>query len=174
MPILRHIVRRSSATCVKTHVSTLANGIRVASENIPGHFASVGVYVDAGSRYENPDFSGLSHFNEKLAYRSTQSSSMESIMNTLENIGGNIMCTALKEHIVYQASVFKHDIKDSLRLMAETVTQPMILPEEIEEAQNTIRYELQEAFAKPEWRVPELAHQAAFYKNTYGVPSVFN
>ena len=35
-------------------VTTLPNKIRVATENTPGHFSSVGLYVDTGARYETP------------------------------------------------------------------------------------------------------------------------
>ncbi|CAJ0765088.1 22122_t:CDS:2, partial [Entrophospora sp. SA101] len=33
-------------------ITTLPNGVRVTTQNIPGHFSAVGVYVDTGSRYE--------------------------------------------------------------------------------------------------------------------------
>lgn len=50
-------------------VTTLPNRIRVATESTPGHFSSVGLYVDAGSRYENPSTSGVSHFIDRMAFK---------------------------------------------------------------------------------------------------------
>lgn len=50
-------------------MTTLPNKVRVATENIPGHFHSVGVYVDAGSRYESPRTSGTSHLLDRLAFK---------------------------------------------------------------------------------------------------------
>jgi len=50
-------------------VTTLPNKIRVATENTPGHFASVGLYVDAGARYETPSNSGVSHFLDRTAFK---------------------------------------------------------------------------------------------------------
>lgn len=52
-----------------TQVTTLPNKIRVATENTPGHFTSVGLYVDAGTRYETPLTSGVTHFLDRLALR---------------------------------------------------------------------------------------------------------
>ena len=46
-------------------VTTLPNKIRVATENTPGHFSSVGLYVDTGARYETPSSSGVSHFLDR-------------------------------------------------------------------------------------------------------------
>jgi len=52
-----------------TQVTTLPNKIRVATENTPGHFTSLGLYIDAGTRYETPLTSGVSHFLDRLAFR---------------------------------------------------------------------------------------------------------
>ena len=50
-------------------ITTLPNNIRVATENTPGHFSSVGLYIDAGSRYETPEISGVSHFLDRMAFK---------------------------------------------------------------------------------------------------------
>ena len=50
-------------------ITTLPNRIRVATEDVPGHFAGVGLYVDAGSRYETSDNSGVSHFLDRMAFK---------------------------------------------------------------------------------------------------------
>ena len=50
-------------------VTTLPNKLRVVTESTPGHFHAVGVYVDAGSRYETPRNSGISHLMDRLAFK---------------------------------------------------------------------------------------------------------
>lgn len=50
-------------------ITTLPNKIRVATESTPGHFSSVGLYIDAGSRYEDPSTSGASHFLDRMAFK---------------------------------------------------------------------------------------------------------
>ena len=50
-------------------ITTLPNGIRVATESTPGHFSSVGLYVDAGSRHETPSTLGVSHFLDRMAFK---------------------------------------------------------------------------------------------------------
>lgn len=51
-----------------TKVTTLANGLRVASEPRFGQFCTVGLVIDSGPRYEVTYPSGVSHFLEKLAF----------------------------------------------------------------------------------------------------------
>jgi hypothetical protein len=60
-----HVASRPSTT----QVTTLPNKIRVATENTPGHFTSLGLYIDAGTRYETPLTSGVSHFLDRLSFR---------------------------------------------------------------------------------------------------------
>lgn len=50
-------------------ITTLPNKIRVATEDSPGHFAGVGLFVDAGSRYETTENSGVSHFLDRMAFK---------------------------------------------------------------------------------------------------------
>ena len=53
-------------------VTTLSNGLRVATEAKFGQFCTVGVVIDSGSRYEVAHPSGISHFLEKLAFGATE------------------------------------------------------------------------------------------------------
>jgi len=50
-------------------ITTLSNKLRVVTESTPGHFHAVGVYVDAGSRYETRRNNGVSHLMDRLAYK---------------------------------------------------------------------------------------------------------
>jgi mitochondrial-processing peptidase subunit alpha len=50
-------------------VTTLPNGVRVASENTVGATANIGIYVDAGSIYEGPGSHGVSHLMQHLGFK---------------------------------------------------------------------------------------------------------
>lgn len=41
----------------------------MATEALPGPFSGIGVYVDAGSRYENEELRGVSHIIDRLAFK---------------------------------------------------------------------------------------------------------
>lgn len=63
--------QRSLNTAVPPNVqiTTLPNKIRVATDSTPAHFSSVGLFVDAGARYEIPETSGVSHFIDRMAFK---------------------------------------------------------------------------------------------------------
>ena len=50
-------------------ITTLPNGIRVATESLPGPFSGIGVYIDAGSRFEDEELRGVSHIVDRLAFK---------------------------------------------------------------------------------------------------------
>ena len=50
-------------------ISTLSNGVRVATEALPGPFSGIGVYIDAGSRYEDEELRGVSHIIDRLSFK---------------------------------------------------------------------------------------------------------
>ena len=53
-------------------MTTLPNGIRVCTERVDSQVASVGAFVDAGSRYETPETSGVAHFLEHIIFKGTK------------------------------------------------------------------------------------------------------
>ena len=52
-----------------TQVSVLDNGIRVATEDSGAPTATVGLWIDTGSRYENAQNNGVAHFLEHMAFK---------------------------------------------------------------------------------------------------------
>ncbi len=52
--------------------SRISNGVRIISEEIPNSIsASVGIWVDVGSRDEDNNYQGCSHFLEHLLFKGT-------------------------------------------------------------------------------------------------------
>jgi len=59
----------TAASAPSVEITALPNRLRVATENGPGHFSCLGLYVDAGARYEVPSTSGVSHFLDRMAFK---------------------------------------------------------------------------------------------------------
>ena len=151
-------------------ITTLPNGIRVATESLPGPFAGVGVYVDAGSRYEDASLRGVSHIMDRLAFKSTKARSGDEMLEVLESLGGNIQCASSRESLMYQSASFNSAVPTTLGLLAETIRDPLITEEEVLGQLATAEYEIGEIWAKPELILPELVHMTAYKENTLGNP----
>ncbi|KAJ5314237.1 uncharacterized protein N7443_001121 [Penicillium atrosanguineum] len=151
-------------------ITTLPNGIRVATESLPGPFAGVGVYVDAGSRYEDASLRGVSHIMDRLAFKSTKSHTGDEMLEVLESLGGNIQCASSRESLMYQSASFNSAVPTTLGLLAETIRDPLITEEEVLQQLAVAEYEIGEIWAKPELILPELVHMTAYRDNTLGNP----
>jgi processing peptidase subunit alpha len=151
-------------------ISTLPNGIRVATEALPGHFSAIGVYIDAGSRYENEYLRGCSHIMDRLAFKSTTKRTSDEMLEALESLGGNIQCASSRESLMYQSATFNSAVPTTVELLAETIRNPLITEEEVAQQIETARYEIGEIWSKPEMILPELVHMAAYKDNTLGNP----
>ncbi|KAL1596387.1 Mitochondrial-processing peptidase subunit alpha [Paraconiothyrium brasiliense] len=151
-------------------ITTLPNGIRVATEALPGHFSGIGVYVDAGSRYENDALRGVSHIIDRLAFKSTTSASGDQVVEKIESLGGNIQCASSRESLMYQAATFNSAVPTTVGLLADTIRNPLITEEEVQQQLETADYEIGEIWSKPELILPELVHMAAYNGNTLGNP----
>lgn len=174
--LLPQIVKRNFSggtptfTNLNIEMSTLANGIRVVTDCTPGHFTALGAYVDGGSRYEDPAKSGLSHIIDRMAWKSTSNYNGIEMMENLSKLGGNYMCSAQRESIIYQASVFNKDVDKMFDCISQTIKEPKFTDQEILETLQTIDYEINEMNYRPDIVLPEVLHGVAYKDNTLGIP----
>jgi len=144
--------------------------VRVASEALPGAFSGIGVYVDAGSRYENEALRGVSHIIDRLAFKSTTKRTSDQMIESIESLGGNIQCASSRESLMYQAATFNSAVPTTIGLLAETIRDANNTEEEVMRQLETADYEIGEIWSKPDLILPELVHMAAYKDNTLGNP----
>jgi processing peptidase subunit alpha len=92
------------------------------------------------------------------------------MLEALESLGGNIQCASSREALMYQSATFNASVPDTVALLAETIRDPLITDQEVEQQLQTAEYEIQEIWAKPDLIIPELLHMAAYKDNTLGHP----
>ncbi|XP_002736805.2 mitochondrial-processing peptidase subunit alpha-like, partial [Saccoglossus kowalevskii] len=157
----------------ETKVTTLSNGLRVASQNKFGQFSTLGVFVNSGSRYEIDYKNGVSHFLEKLAFMSSSKfESRDHIMKELEKYGGIVDSQSSRDTMVYAMSVESTGLDAGVCVLADAVLHPLLTPEEIELAALTIQFELEDLRLRPdpEPLLTEMIHAAGYQGNTLGLP----
>ncbi|XP_076853839.1 mitochondrial-processing peptidase subunit alpha [Brachyhypopomus gauderio] len=157
----------------ETKITTLENGLRVASQNKFGQFCTVGILVNSGSRHETKYPSGIVHFLEKLAFSSTsQYGSKDEILLSLEKHGGICDCQTSRDTTMYAVSAEVKGLDTVVNLLADAVLQPRLLDEELEMTRMTVRFELEDLNMRPdpEPLLTEMIHAAAYRGNTVGLP----
>uniref|UniRef100_A0A8C7HL32 Mitochondrial-processing peptidase subunit alpha n=1 Tax=Oncorhynchus kisutch TaxID=8019 RepID=A0A8C7HL32_ONCKI len=157
----------------ETKITTLENGLKVASQNKFGQFCTVGILVNSGSRHETKYPSGIAHFLEKLAFSSTaQYGSKDEILLTLEKHGGICDCQTSRDTTMYAVSAEVKGLDTVVSLLSDAVLQPRLLDEEIEMTRMAVRFELEDLSMRPdpEPLLTEMIHAAAYRGNTVGLP----
>lgn len=159
----------------QTQVTTLPNGLKVASENRFGQFCTVGVIINSGPRYEVAYPSGISHFLEKLAFNSTQAyADRDNILKELEQHGGICDCQSSRDTFVYAASVDSRGLEAVTRVLSEVVLRPQLQDIEVDLARQAILFELESLQMRPEQEplLMDMIHAAAYADNTLGLPKL--
>uniref|UniRef100_A0A8C2FK70 Mitochondrial-processing peptidase subunit alpha n=1 Tax=Cyprinus carpio TaxID=7962 RepID=A0A8C2FK70_CYPCA len=157
----------------ETKITTLENGLKVASQNKFGQFCTVGILVNSGSRHEAKYPSGIAHFLEKLSFSSTaQFGSKDEILLTLEKHGGICDCQTSRDTTMYAVSAEVKGLDTVVNLLSDAVLQPCLLDEEIEMTRMAVRFELEDLNMRPdpEPLLTEMIHAAAYRGNTVGLP----
>jgi predicted Zn-dependent peptidase len=83
---------------IRRHV--LPNGLTVITEQM-SHIRSVsiGIWLKSGSRDEDSEWNGISHFIEHMVFKGTETRSAEAIARQVDSIGGNMDAFTAKECI---------------------------------------------------------------------------
>ncbi|GLD48064.1 26S protease regulatory subunit 7 [Lates japonicus] len=98
----------------ETKVTTLENGLRVASEDAGLTTCTVGLWIDAGSRYENERNNGTAHFLEHMAFKGTRKRSQLDLELEIENMGAHLNAYTSREQTVYYAKAFSKDLPQEI------------------------------------------------------------
>lgn len=71
---------------------------------------------------------------------------------------------------MYQSATFNSAVPTTIGLLAETIRDPLVTEDEVQQQLETADYEIGEIWSKPELILPELVHMAAYKDNTLGNP----
>lgn len=123
--------------------SVLSSGVRLITEYVPGVLsASIGIWVDAGSRNEQGNHMGAAHYLEHLLFKGTSSRSALDISSSIEAVGGDINAFTSKEHTCYYARVLSQDLPLAIDVLCDVVTDAVLRSEDIEAERGVILEEI--------------------------------
>ena len=111
-------------------ITTLGNGLRVVSEHMPRlQTASLGVWVDVGTRYEPAEVNGVAHLLEHMAFKGTARRSARAIAEEIERVGGSLNAYTSREHTAYYARILADDVELAADILADILrTRPSTRP----------------------------------------------
>lgn len=103
------------------HTHTLPNGLRVIHETSSSPVVYCGYVVNAGTRHERDDESGMAHFIEHLSFKGTERRKAWQISNGLERVGGELNAFTGKQETVFCATVLAPHFPMAVDLLTDIV-----------------------------------------------------
>ena len=125
-----------------THLSTLANGVRVITIHMPWlASASASVFVRTGSGHESARLSGISHVVEHMAFKGTTTRDAARINIDAERLGAEVNAHTDKDHTAYHLSGMARDAAEFVRMLGDIVRRPTFPEAELERERQVILQE---------------------------------
>src|SRR3990172_3692375 len=151
--------------------SLLSNGVRVLTEAMPQVVSStIGVWVENGSRYEEPAENGVSHFIEHLLFKGTEKRTAAQIAEEMDAVGGVLNAFTSKEHTCYYAKVLDENLPLAIDLLSDIFLHSTFDAAEIERERSVILQEISQAEDTPDDYVHDLFNLDFFKDHPIGRP----
>ena len=154
---------------VHRQITTLPNGMRVATESTPfAETATIGVWIDAGSRYETASNNGTAHFLEHMAFKGTKTRTTAGLEEEIENMGGHLNAYTSREQTTYYAKVFKADVPKAVEILSDILQNSTMDAAHVERERGVILREMEEVEKEVEEVLFDHLHATAFQRTGLG------
>jgi predicted Zn-dependent peptidase len=149
----------------------LDNGIRIVTEPLPYLYsASVGIWVDNGSRDEKPEESGTSHFIEHMIFKGTRNRTALEIAKEMDAIGGMSNAFTSKEQTCFYNRVLENHLEQGVEILLDIFLNSLFDPEELERERLVVLQEISMVEDTPDEYTHVLLGETAYEGNALAQP----
>ena len=152
-------------------VSTLPNGLRIVTDQMDGvETASLGIWVDVGTRDEPAEINGVAHLLEHMAFKGTERRSARAIAEEIETVGGHLNAYTSREHTAYYARILKDDVPLAVDLLSDILQNSVFDAEELTRERTVILQEIGQALDTPDDLIFDHFQECAYPAQGLGRP----
>jgi predicted Zn-dependent peptidase len=153
------------------HRQVLPNGLTVITEQM-SHIRSVsiGIWLKTGSRDEDSEWNGISHFIEHMVFKGTETRSAEAIARQVDSIGGNMDAFTAKECICFNIKVLDEHMPIAMEVLSDLVLHPVFDAADIVRERGVILEEIKMDQDNPDYLVHEIFTQSFWKDHALGLP----
>jgi predicted Zn-dependent peptidase len=149
----------------------LPNGLSVITEEMDHiRSVSIGIWIKTGSRDEEKEWNGISHFVEHMVFKGTQHRSAEDIARQVDSIGGNIDAFTAKECVSFSIKVLDEHLPIALDVLSDLVLNPVFDEQDISRERGVILEEIKMDEDNPDYLVHEIFTQNFWKGHSLGLP----
>lgn len=149
----------------------LPNGLTVITEEMQHiRSISVGIWVKTGSRDEDPQWNGISHFIEHMVFKGTKHRTAEDIARQVDSIGGNMDAFTAKECVCFNVKVLDEHLPIAMDVLSDLVLNPVFDLKDIDRERGVILEEIKMDEDNPDYLVHEIFTQNFWKDHPLGKP----
>jgi predicted Zn-dependent peptidase len=149
----------------------LPNGLTIITEQMQHiRSASIGIWLQTGSRDEDAAWNGISHFIEHMLFKGTEHRTAEEIARQVDSIGGNMDAFTAKECICFNVKVLDEHLPVALEILSDLVLHPVFDPNDITRERGVILEEIKMDEDNPDYLVHEIFTQNFWKDHPLGKP----
>lgn len=151
-------------------LTTLPTGLRVFTVTMPGsESVTLTVWVKTGSRNEEREMSGISHFLEHMVFKgSKKRPSAREISEVVDSIGGEFNAATSKDWTNFYIKCRNAHFKTAIDVLSDMVLRPLLLEKEIEREKGTILQEISMYEDTPTAKIGDVFEELVFEGNPLG------
>uniref|UniRef100_T1JF61 Mitochondrial-processing peptidase subunit beta n=1 Tax=Strigamia maritima TaxID=126957 RepID=T1JF61_STRMM len=153
----------------ETTVTALNNGLKVATEDTGIPTCTVGLWIDAGSRYETEQTNGVAHFLEHMVFKGTAKRAQTNLELEIENMGAHLNAYTSREQTVFYAKCLSKDLPKAVEILADIIQNSKLDSADIERERGVILREMQEVETNLQEVVFDHLHSTAFQGTPLGM-----
>lgn len=155
------------------NITRLSNGITIISEKVTYVKSfSLGFWFNVGSRDENEDNNGISHFLEHMFFKGTKKRSARKISEEIESLGGYLNAFTSKEHTCFYGRGMSSHIEKTFEVLADMIQNSVFNPREIAKESTVVIDELHDIEDNPEELIFDKFESNIFHSNSLGMPII--
>jgi len=158
----------------KLKVTEFENGLKVAS--LPpismSQTATIGVWLDAGSVYENEKNNGIAYFLKNLALKGTKQHNSQEIENIVDNMGGRFSGYNSRERTVFYVRSLKEDTGKAVSLLNEILQSNTYSQDKIEMTRKQVLDEINQIEKSEQELLFDYLHSVAYSGTPLASPVV--
>ncbi|MBF0269393.1 MAG: insulinase family protein [Alphaproteobacteria bacterium] len=156
---------------MSVRIQEVRPGLRLVTDRMDKvETATLGVWVEAGTRHEAPEINGVAHMLEHMAFKGTRKRSALAIAEEIENVGGHLNAYTSREHTAYYAKVLKEDAALALDIISDILQNSVFAEDELARERDVVVQEIGQAEDTPDDIIFDHFQAAAFPDQGLGRP----
>ncbi len=153
--------------------TTLPSGLTIATEHIDGvKSVTAGIWVKTGSRHENENLAGVTHYLEHMLFKGTHKRTAFEIAQSMESVGGYLNAFTSTEYTCYYSRCLDTQLERALDVLTDMVNHSVFEEDAMEKEKKVVLEEMKMYKDSPDDYIFEIFGSSLFQNHPIGRPII--